>query len=37
MAYLSDVVVCRTTLANENNLTAQDLDVVGDTVAAAPN
>jgi glycerol-3-phosphate dehydrogenase len=37
VAHLSDVVLRRTTLAIESNLTAQDLDVVADTVAAALN
>ncbi|MFT7439938.1 MAG: glycerol-3-phosphate dehydrogenase [Sulfitobacter sp.] len=36
MAHLSDVVLRRTTLAIESNLTAQDQDVA-DTVAAALN
>jgi glycerol-3-phosphate dehydrogenase len=37
VAHLSGVVLRRTTLAIESNLTAQDLDVVADTVAAALN
>jgi glycerol-3-phosphate dehydrogenase len=36
VAHLSDVVLRRTTLAIESNLTAQDQDVA-DTVAAALN